>query len=126
MVKAIRVHEAGSADVLKYEEVDLPDPVPGEVEVEHAAIGVNFVDVYLRTALYPPPSWPFTAGGEAAGTIAKIGKGVSGFRLGDRVAYISDFGAYAEAANVPERALVKLPNHQFRDGRGDDGEGHDS
>jgi NADPH2:quinone reductase len=95
--------------VLKYEDVDLPDPAPGEVQVEHAAIGVNFVDIYFRTALYPPPSWPFTVGGEAAGTITKIGKGVSGFRVGDRVAYVSSFGAYAETANVPEKTLVKLP-----------------
>jgi len=109
MVKAIRVHEAGGPDVLKYEDVDLPDPARGEVQVEHAAIGINFVDIYFRTALYPPPSWPFTAGGEAAGTITKLGKGVSGFRVGDRVAYVSSFGAYAEAANVPERTLVKLP-----------------
>ena len=75
-----------------------------------AAIGINFVDIYFRTALYPPPSWPFTAGGEAAGTVTKVGKGVSGFQVGDRVAYVSAFGAYAEAANVPEKALVKLPN----------------
>jgi NADPH:quinone reductase-like Zn-dependent oxidoreductase len=79
------------------------------VQVEHAAIGINFVDIYFRTGLYPSPSRPFTAGGEAAGTITKVGKGVSGFGVGDRVAYVSSFGAYAEAANVPERTLVKLP-----------------
>jgi NADPH2:quinone reductase len=109
MVKAIRVHEAGGPDVLKYEDVDLPDPAVGELQVEHAAIGINFVDVYFRTALYPPPSWPFIAGGEAAGTVTKVGKGVSGFRVGDRIAYVSSFGSYAEAANVPVGTVVKLP-----------------
>jgi NADPH2:quinone reductase len=109
MVKAIRVHEAGGPEVLKYEDVDLPNPAPGEVQIEHAAIGINFVDIYFRTGLYPPPSRPFTAGGEAAGTVTKVGKGTTGLKVGDRVAYLSSFGSYAEAANVPEKVVIKLP-----------------
>jgi NADPH2:quinone reductase len=109
MVKAIRVHETGGPEVLKYEDVELPDPGPGEVRVKHAAIGINFIDIYFRTGLYPVPAKPFTLGGEGAGTVAALGKGVSGFKQGDRVAYISSHRSYAEEANVPEKAVFKLP-----------------
>jgi NADPH2:quinone reductase len=109
MVKAIRVHEAGGPDVLRFEEIDLQDPAPGEVQIEHAAIGINFIDTYFRTGLYPPPSRPFTPGNEAAGTVSKLGKGVSDFKVGDRVAYVSSLRSYAEAANVPEKQVMKLP-----------------
>jgi NADPH2:quinone reductase len=109
MVKAIRVHETGGPEVLKFEEIDLPMPGPGEVRVSHKAIGINFIDIYFRTGLYPQPSKPFTLGGEAAGTVSELGKGVKGFKAGDRVAYVAPMRAYAEAANVPASALVKLP-----------------
>jgi NADPH2:quinone reductase len=109
MVKAIRVHETGGPEVLKYEDVELPDPGPGEVRVKHAAIGINFIDTYFRTGLYPAPTKPFTLGNEAAGTVAALGKGVSGFKVGDRVAYVSSLRSYAEEANVAEKSLVKLP-----------------
>jgi NADPH2:quinone reductase len=109
MVKAIRVHETGGPEVLKYEEIDLPGPGPGEVRVSHKAIGINFIDIYFRSGLYPQPSKPFTLGGEAAGTVSGVGKGVMGFKAGDRVAYVASMRAYAEEANVPASALVKLP-----------------
>ena len=109
MVNAIRVHEAGGPEMLKYEDVDLSDPAPGEVQIEHAAIGINFANTYFRTGLYPPPSWSFIVGGEAAGTVTKIGKGTTGWKIGDRVAYESSTGAYAETANVPEEAIIRLP-----------------
>ncbi len=109
MVKAIRVHETGGPEVLKYEDIELPEPGAGEVRVKHAAIGINFIDTYFRSGLYPPPSKPFTLGNEAAGTVVALGKGVSGFKVGDRVAYVSGLRSYAEAANVPEKAVVKLP-----------------
>ena len=109
MVKAIRVYEAGGPEVLTYEDVELAEPGPGEVRVRHAAIGINYIDTYFRTGLYPPPSKPFTLGNEAAGTVARLGKGVSGFKIGERVAYVAGLRAYAEEANVPAAALVKLP-----------------
>ncbi|MFI5015472.1 MAG: quinone oxidoreductase family protein, partial [Hyphomicrobiales bacterium] len=109
MVKAIRVHETGGPEVLKFEEIDLPKPAPGEIRVSHEAIGVNYIDIYFRSGLYPQPSKPFTLGGEAAGTVSEVGKGVKGFKVGDRVAYVASMRAYAEEANVPAEALVKLP-----------------
>ena len=78
MSKAIRIHEHGGPEVLKYEEVDPGKPGRGEVLIEHSAIGLNFIDVYFRTGLYPPPggSLPITPGGEGAGKVLEIGEGV--------------------------------------------------
>ena len=109
MVKAVRVHEAGGPEVLKYEDVELADPGPGEVRIKHVAIGINYIDTYYRTGLYAPPSKPFIVGNEAAGTVIGLGKGASGFKEGDRVAYVAGLRSYAEEANVPEKAVVKLP-----------------
>jgi NADPH2:quinone reductase len=108
MVKAIRVHQPGGPEVLKLEDVDLAKPGRGEIRVRHAAIGVNYIDTYFRTGLYPS-STPFTLGNEAAGVVSEIGKRVTGFKVGDRVAYVAGLRSYAEEANVPAETAVKLP-----------------
>jgi len=110
MVKAIRVHEHGGPDVMKWEEVELPAPGPGEARVKHAAIGLNFVDVYNRTGLYKPPGGlPFTPGSEGAGTVLAVGPGVSHVKPGDRVAYAGTQGSYAEERVLPADRLIKVP-----------------
>lgn len=107
--KAIQFERTGGPEVLQLRVVNLPDPGPGEVQVRHTAIGLNFVDTYQRGGLYPV-SLPSGLGAEAAGVIVKLGKGVKGFKVGDRVAYGSGaLGAYAEARNMPPGRLAKLP-----------------
>ncbi len=108
-MKAIRVHQHGGPDVLAYENFELGEPGPGEVRVRNRAIGVNFVDIYLRSGAYPPPQLPFIPGKEGAGEVVSVGPDVEGFRPGDRVAYAEALGAYAEEHNVPARVLVHLP-----------------
>ncbi|MHB8879574.1 MAG: quinone oxidoreductase family protein [Myxococcaceae bacterium] len=106
---AIRVHAHGSPEVLSFEEVEVQDPGPGEALVRHTAVGLNFVDVYHRTGLYPL-SLPGGLGTEAAGVVEKVGAGVSEVAPGDRVAYAGGpQGAYAEARCLPARVLVRLP-----------------
>jgi NADPH2:quinone reductase len=115
-VKAIRIHEPGGPEVLRYEDVPDPTPGPGEALVEIAAAGVNFIDIYFRTGLYPYVM-PGTLGLEAAGTVAAVGAGVTDVRPGDRVAYTNVPGAYAEKSVVPADRLVALPaGVSFRDG----------
>lgn len=105
---AIRIHENGGPEVLRWEEVTIDDPGPGEVRVRNTAIGLNFIDTYQRSGLYPMPL-PMTLGSEGAGVIEKIGAKVKGFKLGDRVAYAGPIGAYAEAVLRPADKLVKVP-----------------
>jgi NADPH2:quinone reductase len=105
---AIRVHAYGSPDVLRIETVPEPTPGPGELRVRVEASGVNFMDVYQRTGLYPVPL-PFTPGSEAAGTVDAVGPGVTGFAVGDRVASAMAPGAYATAQIVPAAAALHLP-----------------
>ncbi len=107
-MKAVRIHETGGAEVLRYE--DVPDPTPGRGEalVEIEAAGVNYIDVYFRTGLYPY-AVPGTLGLEAAGTVVAVGDEVSEIRAGERVAYTNVPGAYAERSVVPADRLVKLP-----------------
>ncbi len=109
MPKAIRIHQVGGPDKMVLEEVASAKPGPGQVTVRNRAIGLNFIDVYFRTGLYPAPSMPFTLGNEAAGDIVAIGKGVTDFKIGDRVAYICQLGAYAEERVTDTNILVKLP-----------------
>ncbi len=110
-MKAIRIHALGGPEVLQYEDVVLPDLQPHEVRVKHHAIGVNYLDVYFRMGLYPAASGlPFTPGSEGAGEIIALGSAVSEFKLGDRVAYGTAFGAYAQERNIDPRLLVKLPD----------------
>jgi len=109
MIKAIRFEKTGGSDVLQYVDYDLPPPAKGQVQVKHTAIGVNFIDTYHRTGLYALPL-PSGLGSEAAGTVAALGEGVTGFQIGDRVGYSSGaIGSYAEANNVIATKLVKLP-----------------
>jgi NADPH2:quinone reductase len=110
MIKAIRFENTGGSDVLHYVDYDLPAPARGQVQVKHSAIGVNFIDTYHRTGLYPLPL-PSGLGSEAAGTVAAIGEGVTGFKQGDRVGYSGGaIGSYADANNVPADKLVHLPD----------------
>ncbi|UUP19559.1 quinone oxidoreductase family protein [Nitratireductor thuwali] len=108
MPKAIRVHETGGPEVMRLEDVTVPKPGKGEVLVEHKAIGLNFIDVYFRTGLYPAER-PFTPGGEASGIVLEAGEG-SGFAPGDRVAYCVSSGAYAERRVLPADRLVRMPD----------------
>jgi NADPH:quinone reductase len=111
MTKAIRIHQYGGPEVMLYGDLHLDAPGPGEAQVEHHAIGVNFIDVYFRTGLYPSPSGlPFTPGNEAAGVVTALGSGVSGLKVGDRVAYVSAPGSYATARNMPADKLLLLPD----------------
>lgn len=109
-VHAIRMHETGGPDVLRWEPIDLPPPGPGEVRVRHEAIGLNFIDTYHRTGLYPVPL-PTVLGSEAAGIVEAVGEGVTGFSVGDRVGYATGpMGAYAEARNIVASVIVKIPD----------------
>jgi NADPH:quinone reductase len=108
MVKAIRVHQYGGPEVLSYEDVEVPAPGPGEVQVRHNAVGVNYIDTYFRSGQYQAPSMPFTPGNEGAGVVTAVGEGVTGFRPGERVAYAGALGAYAETRNIPAQFLVKI------------------
>ena len=109
MPVAIRFHAHGGPEVLRVEELDPGKPAPHEVQVRHSAIGVNYIDVYDRTGLYPTPL-PSGLGREAAGVVTALGRGVRGFRIGERVAYVFTVpGAYSELRNVPAERLVKVP-----------------
>jgi len=108
-VRAIRVHAAGGPEQLKLEDIAVPTPGPGQALIRVEAAGVNFVDVYHRTGLYPQPL-PFTIGREAAGTVEAVGPGVSTVRQGDRVVTETATGAYAEYALVAAERLVPLPD----------------
>jgi NADPH:quinone reductase len=108
-LKAIRFYEHGGPEVLRFEELDPGEPQPGEAQVRHTAIGLNYLDVYDRTGLYPGQV-PSGLGREAAGVITALGRKTRGFRIGDRVAYVhSKPGAYSEARNIPVDRLVKVP-----------------
>lgn len=108
-MKAIRVEAYGGPENLVYRDVDKPAPKSGEALIRIEAIGVNYIDVYHRTGLYPLPL-PFTPGSEAAGTVEAVGADVSEVQVGDRVAYAMGLGSYAEYATVPASKLVKIPD----------------
>lgn len=111
MTKAIRIHEHGGPEVMRWENVTVGDPGPGEARVRHTAVGLNFIDIYHRTGLYPLPSLPSGLGLEAAGLVEAIGDGVFDLQAGDRVAYASPpAGAYSEARLMPANRVVKLPD----------------
>ena len=110
MVMAIRIHETGGTDVLRWEEVDVGDPGPGEVRLRQTAVGLNFIDTYHRTGLYPMP-FPAILGIEAAGVVEAIGENVTEVAVGSRVAYAEmPPGAYTQARIMPAGRLVKLPD----------------
>jgi NADPH2:quinone reductase len=108
MAKAVRYHKQGGPEVLQYEDVEVGDPGPGQVRIKHTAIGVNFVDTYQRSGLYPM-QLPQVAGNEGAGVVEKVGSGVSDLKPGDRVAYTGLPGSYCDVRVVPADRLVKLP-----------------
>ena len=108
---AIRIHDYGDASVLRWESVELPAPGPGEAQVRHTAVGLNFIDVYHRTGLYPVGDLPSGLGMEAAGVVESVGDGVTEVAVGDRVAYANGpLGAYSERRNLPAARVVKLPD----------------
>ena len=110
MTHAIRFYQTGGPDVLKWEEVELGAPGPGEARIRHTAVGLNFVDIYNRSGLYPL-ALPSGLGGEAAGLVEAVGPDVTAVAPGDRVAYGSaPLGAYAEARLIPAERLIKLPD----------------
>ena len=110
MAKAIIVHETGGPEVLRWEECDLGKPGPEEVLLRHEAVGLNYIDVYHRSGLYPLPSLPGIPGMEGGGVVEAIGESVTEVAVGDRVAYAGlPPGAYAEARIIPAHRLVKLP-----------------
>ena len=110
MPRAIRIHETGGPEVLRLEEVEVAAPAADEVQVRHTAIGVNFIDVYDRTGLYPQESMPGGLGREAAGVVAAVGRKVRGLKPGERVAYVHSVpGSYCELRNVPADRIVKIP-----------------
>lgn len=111
MSKAVRIHANGGPEVLVYEEADPGRPGPGQALVRHTAIGLNFIDVYYRSGLYPPPGgFPMIPGGEAAGVVEETGEGVHDLKPGDRVAYAVGTGAYAEQRVIAADQLVKIPD----------------
>ncbi len=108
MPNAIRVHAVGGPDALQWEPVDVGDPRPGEVRLRHHAVGLNYIDVYHRTGLYPQ-SLPFIPGVEGAGIVEAVGDGVTSVTVGDRVAYAGPIGSYAELRLIDAAHLVALP-----------------
>jgi NADPH2:quinone reductase len=109
MPHAIRVHQNGGPEVLKWEEVDVDDPGPGQVKIRQEAAGLNFIDVYHRTGLYPQ-RLPFTPGVEGAGVVESVGPQVENVKPGDRVTYASQIGGYAEERLIDAARVVKLPD----------------
>ncbi|MCB9646661.1 MAG: quinone oxidoreductase [Deltaproteobacteria bacterium] len=110
-VRAVRVHTLGGPEVLQVDQLELPDPGPGQVRLRHTAVGINFIDTYHRSGLYPLPALPHGIGQEAAGVVEALGPSVTELAVGDRVAYAAagGAGAYATARNFPAERLIPLP-----------------
>jgi NADPH2:quinone reductase len=110
MVAAVRVHKVGGPEVLTFEEIDVPAPGQGQIRVKQYACGVNFIDTYFRMGMYPSPvGLPFVAGNEGAGEVVAVGPGVTDFKVGDRVGYVTGLGCYAAERLVPADRAVKIP-----------------
>jgi NADPH2:quinone reductase len=111
MVAAVRVHKVGGPEVLTYEEIDVPAPGQGQLRVKQYACGVNFIDVYFRMGMYPSPvGLPFVAGNEGAGEVTAVGPGVTDFKVGDHVGYVTGLGCYAAERLVAADRTVKVPD----------------
>ncbi len=109
MPKAIRIHKTGGPEVMQLDDIAVGGPGPGEARIKHSAIGLNYIDVYFRTGLYPQPM-PGSIGMEGAGIVEAVGVGVTEVKVGDRVAYAGGpIGSYAEVRNMPAHRLVPLP-----------------
>jgi NADPH:quinone reductase len=109
MAHAIRIHQNGGPEVLKWESVDVPAPGPGQVRLKQHAVGVNYIDTYQRSGLYKMPL-PFAPGSEGAGEVVAVGPGVTDFKVGDRGVYAGALGGYADERVMPADRLVKLPD----------------
>ena len=110
MSKALRIHQPGGPDVLQWEEIDVGAPGPGQVHIRQTAVGLNYIDTYHRSGLYPLEDLPCVIGMEAAGVVELVGPDVTDLRQGDRVAYgVGPIGAYAEERLMPADRLVKIP-----------------
>lgn len=111
MSEAIRIHANGGPEVLTYEEADPGRPGSGQILIQHTAIGLNFIDVYYRSGLYPAPGgFPFIPGSEAAGVVLEVGQDIGWLRPGDRVAYAATTGAYAKERVIDASRVVKIPD----------------
>ncbi|KAJ6824688.1 uncharacterized protein M6B38_379325 [Iris pallida] len=111
MVKAIRVHELGGPEVLKWEDVEIGEPKEGEVRVKNKAVGVNFIDIYFRKGVrFFPDKMPFTPGMEAVGVVTAVGPSTTGRKIGDVVAYAGwPVGSYSEEQILPASIVVPVP-----------------
>ena len=126
MPKAIVMRETGGPECLLWDDVEIGDPGPGEARIRQTAVGLNYIDVYVRTGAYPLLQLPGTPGMEAAGVVEAVGDGVTHIKPGDRVAYGTVLGAYAEERIAPADRLVPIADGGRGPGRGgDDAEGHD-
>lgn len=110
MVHAIRIHSYGGPEVLRWEEVDVGAPGPGQIRIRNRAVGLNFIDVYHRTGLYPVENMPAVIGMEGAGEVLAVGPDVADLKAGDRIAYANPIGSYAEERLIPADRVVKLPD----------------
>ena len=110
MPHAIRIHETGGPEVMRYEEAAVGAPGPGEARIRQTAVGLNYIDVYFRMGLYPSPALPFSPGMEGAGEVAALGEGVDDLAVGDRVAYAGVLGAYREERIIAADRLVRVPD----------------
>ena len=110
MTHAVRIHQTGGPEALVYEEIPLGEPGAGEVRLRQTAIGLNFIDTYHRSGLYPVPELPAVLGREASGTVEAVGPGVTEFKPGDRVAYALSAGAYAAERLIKASEVVRLPD----------------
>ncbi|MES9942497.1 MAG: quinone oxidoreductase [Candidatus Thiodiazotropha sp. 6PLUC1] len=109
--KAIRIHKYGGPEQMRWEQIELAPPGPGEVQIRQHSVGLNYIDVYHRTGIYPTPELPCTLGMKGAGVVEVVAEDVSDLKPGDRVAYASPpLGAYTEVRNIPAGRLVRLPD----------------
>ncbi|MCK5386808.1 MAG: quinone oxidoreductase [Gammaproteobacteria bacterium] len=110
MTHAIRIHEAGGPEVLKWDTVDIGKPGPGQVRLRQTACGLNYIDIYMRAGIYPVADMPAVLGMEAAGIVEELGEGVTELAIGDRVAYAMIVGGYAEERIIDAHHLIKIPD----------------
>jgi NADPH2:quinone reductase len=111
MVAAVRVHKTGGPEVLTFEDIEVPAPGEGQLRIKQHACGVNFIDTYFRTGLYPSPvGLPFVSGNEGAGEVTAVGPGAGDFKVGDRVAYVVPLGGYSAERLLPAARAVKVPD----------------
>lgn len=110
MAKAIVIHQPGGPDCMKWEDVEVGKPGQGEVLIKHTVVGLNYIDVYVRTGAYPLAEPPFTPGAEGAGIVEEVGPGVTELSVGDRIAYVHTPGSYSEYRVMPTERLVRIPD----------------